>query len=100
MQSITLISKKIMSMLLTLFFTWLSFSVSPEPSMPFKHPCTAHAFFPERLSNHCQDLCRTFPKFAQNLMLLLCRIHREIASGQIHDSKYKDVGNQHVYPAA
>jgi hypothetical protein len=24
----------------------------PEPSMPFKHPCTAHAFFPEHLSNH------------------------------------------------
>jgi hypothetical protein len=24
----------------------------PEPSMPFKHPCTSHAFFPKRLSNH------------------------------------------------
>jgi hypothetical protein len=23
-------------------------------------PCTAHAFFPERLSNHCQDLRSTF----------------------------------------
>jgi hypothetical protein len=32
-----------------------------------------------------------FPRFAQNLMLFLCRIHREIASGQIHDSKQKDV---------
>jgi hypothetical protein len=27
------------------------FSVCPEPSMPFKLPCTAHAFFPERISN-------------------------------------------------
>jgi hypothetical protein len=27
--------------------------------MPFKHPCTAHPFYPERLSNHCQGLCRT-----------------------------------------
>jgi hypothetical protein len=28
-----------------------------------------------------------FPRFAQNLMLFLYRIHREIASGQIHDYK-------------
>jgi hypothetical protein len=30
-----------------------------------------------------------FPRFAQNLMLFLCRAHREIASGQIHDFKCK-----------
>jgi hypothetical protein len=30
--------------------------------MPFKHPCTAHAFFPKRLSNHCQHLHHTFSK--------------------------------------
>jgi hypothetical protein len=28
--------------------------------MPFKCPCTAHVFFPELLSNHCQGLRRTF----------------------------------------
>jgi hypothetical protein len=28
-----------------------------------------------------------FPRFVQNLMLLLCRIHREISSAQKHDSK-------------
>jgi hypothetical protein len=28
-----------------------------------------------------------FPKFSQNLKTFLCRIHREIASGQLHDSK-------------
>jgi hypothetical protein len=31
----------------------------PELIMPFKHLCTAPAFFPECLSNHCQGL-RTF----------------------------------------
>jgi hypothetical protein len=34
---------------------------SPELSMPFKHWCTAHAFFPEHLSNHCQGFRHTFP---------------------------------------
>jgi hypothetical protein len=37
-----------------------------------------------------------FPRFAQNLVLFLCRTHREIASGQINDSKNKDVKNEHV----
>jgi hypothetical protein len=32
-----------------------------------------------------------FPKFAHNLMHTRCRIHREIASGQIHGSKWNDV---------
>jgi hypothetical protein len=36
--------------------------------MAFKHTGTAHAISPERLSNHCQGLRRTFPRFAQNLM--------------------------------
>jgi hypothetical protein len=36
------------------------FSACPEPSMPFKHPCTAHVFFLERLSNHYQGLRHTF----------------------------------------
>jgi hypothetical protein len=30
--------------------------------MPFKRPCTAHAFHPERMSNHCQGLHNTFPE--------------------------------------
>jgi hypothetical protein len=30
--------------------------------MPFKHMCTAHAFFPKRLSNHCHGLSHTFSK--------------------------------------
>jgi hypothetical protein len=28
-----------------------------------------------------------FPGLAQNLMLFLCQVHREIASSQMHDSK-------------
>jgi hypothetical protein len=35
--------------------------------MLFKHPCTAHVFFPDRLSNRCQGLRRTFPRYVQNL---------------------------------
>jgi hypothetical protein len=38
----------------------LPFSVSMNLDMPFKHSCTAHVFFPERLFHHCQGLRRTF----------------------------------------
>jgi hypothetical protein len=33
-------------------------------NMPFKHPCTAHAFFPESLSHHCQGLRLTFSEIS------------------------------------
>jgi hypothetical protein len=33
-----------------------SFSVSVSLEIPFKHLCTAHVFFPQHLSNHCQKL--------------------------------------------
>jgi hypothetical protein len=42
------------------------FSLRPASSIPFKHLCTAHAFFPERLSNHCQGLHRTFCEIFTN----------------------------------
>jgi hypothetical protein len=32
-----------------------------------------------------------FPKVAQQLLLLCCRIHREKASGQMHDYKEENV---------
>jgi hypothetical protein len=32
-----------------------------------------------------------FPRYTKNLMLFHHRIHREIASGQTHDSKYEDI---------
>jgi hypothetical protein len=41
-----------------------------------------------------------FPRLARNVMLFLRRIHREIASGQTYDSKYKDAKSQQIYPAA
>jgi hypothetical protein len=53
-------SKKIMNMLLTLLFNCLTFSGLCEFGHVFKHPCTVHAFLPERLPNHCQGLLRTF----------------------------------------
>jgi hypothetical protein len=41
---------------------WLTSSpVSPFPvSVSFDFPCTAHAFFPEHLSDNCQGIRRTF----------------------------------------
>jgi hypothetical protein len=44
--------------------SWLRFSpVSPFPvSVSLDFPCTAHAFFPERLSIRCQGLCRSLPE--------------------------------------
>jgi hypothetical protein len=49
--TISLISKKIMNILLTLLLS---------VSMSLNFPCTAHAFFPEGLCNHCQGLPPTF----------------------------------------
>jgi hypothetical protein len=46
-----------LSMLLTLLFSGLAFF---SVSMSVDFPCTAHAFFPERLSNHCQGLRHTY----------------------------------------
>jgi hypothetical protein len=56
--------------------------------------------------NACLIIARVsverFLRFAHNLIhsLFLCRIHGEIALGQIHDSKQKDVKNQNVHPSA
>jgi hypothetical protein len=78
---------EMMSMLLTLLFAYLAFSVSVN----IDFPCTAHIFFPEHLSSHYQGLLRTFFEICTKLMLFLYRIHREISSGQMHDSKQKNV---------
>jgi hypothetical protein len=47
--------RKVMSMLLTLYFTWLTLI-----SLSLGSLCKAHAFFPEHLSNHPQGLNCTF----------------------------------------
>jgi hypothetical protein len=52
--------------------------------------CKAHAFFPKCLSNHCQSLHHTFSQICTKSdahSLFHCQIHREIASGQIPNSK-------------
>jgi hypothetical protein len=65
----------------------------PELSMSFRHPCTIHTFFLERLSNHCQGPRHIFSEFCTTFdarSLFFFRIHREIASGQMHDPKWKE----------
>jgi hypothetical protein len=42
---------------------------SSPVSTSWDFPCTAHAFFPERLSNHCQGSVALSPRFAQNVPL-------------------------------
>jgi hypothetical protein len=79
---------KIINMLLTLLFTCLAFFGLGEFGLSV----------PERLSNHCQGLRRSFSEICTTFdahSLILCRIYREIASGQIQNSK-----NQYLHPAA
>jgi hypothetical protein len=49
---IPFISKEIYSMVLAVVLMCLAFPLCPVLSIQFKHPCTAHAFFPELLPNH------------------------------------------------
>jgi hypothetical protein len=65
-----------------------------EPSTPFKHLSTAHAFFPERLSDHCQGLHHTFSGICTKFdahSLFFYWIHHEITSAKIHDPKQRDI---------
>jgi hypothetical protein len=59
----------------------LPFPVFPEPGMSHSHPCTAHAFFPEHLSTHCQGFCRIFCQVFQ-------KIWRTLAVGSIVKSRH------------
>jgi hypothetical protein len=59
------------------------FSVSVSTDFRFM----GHAFFPNALIIIVRVSVAIFPRFAQNFILFLCRIHREIASDQIHDYK-------------
>jgi hypothetical protein len=58
----------------------------PEPSMPFKHPCMDHAFFPEHISNHSQGLHCTFLGFAQALLDTHCPLLGSIVKS--HQARY------------
>jgi hypothetical protein len=82
--------------------SWLfSSPVSPySVSVSTDFPCTVHAFFPERLSNHCQDLCLTFGEICITFYAvpLSDRLRNRIRPDtrlQIKGSK-----NQHVHSAA
>jgi hypothetical protein len=39
--------------------------------LPFIHPCTAHVFFHEHLSNHYQGLRCIFPEICKNISCTL-----------------------------
>jgi hypothetical protein len=71
-------SKKIMSVLLTLLFTCLAlFSLGEFGFFPVKYACMAHAYpVIARVS------VALYPRFEQNFMHTHYQIHHEIASGQ------------------
>jgi hypothetical protein len=69
------------------------FSVFPERNMPFKHTCTAHAFFPEHLSDNCDNL-------GSNLMLFLVGSIAKSHQARYTTPKKKDVENQQLYHIA
>jgi hypothetical protein len=79
-------SKKIMSILLTLLFTSLAFLGLGEFGL--FHSITGSCLLPERLSNHFQGL--SLFRLAQNCIHIHCRIHHEIALGhtQQHETLY------------
>jgi hypothetical protein len=80
-------SKKIMNMLLALLFTCLAFFGLGE----FGLSVYGSLSFPNACLNIVRVSVALFQRFAQNVMHIHCRIHCEIAPGQIHDSKWKDV---------
>jgi hypothetical protein len=85
-------------MLLTFLFTFFAFfSVCPEPSKP----CKAHAFFPQRVSNHCQSLRRTFSEISTKFDAAVPTSDpsqsRIKSDTRLHIKGRK---NQHVLPAA
>jgi hypothetical protein len=77
-----LLSKNMISMLFTVLFTYLTFFGLVEFGLPVYSSC----FLPQHLFNHDRVSVALFPRFAQHLVLFLCRNLPEIASGHIHDS--------------
>jgi hypothetical protein len=78
-----LMLKKMFSMILTLFYTFLAFSALGE----LRLSVYGSYFFPELFISRIS--VALFPRFSLNLTFF-CRIRSEIASGQIQDSKIKD----------
>jgi hypothetical protein len=80
--TVPLMSRKIMSMLLILFFTYLAFCFFPV-SVCFDSPRTADAFLSECFSNHCHFF-RVLHK------IRCCSFVGSIAKSH-HGSKWRDV---------
>jgi hypothetical protein len=88
-----------MGMLLTLLFTCVTFFGLPWTEQLFKPPCTASAFFLERLSNYCQGLRHTFSWDLHNIDAVPLP---DPSRNRIRiDTRFQIKGrkNQHVYPA-
>jgi hypothetical protein len=63
-------------------------------SVSLDFPCTAHAFFSERLSHHCQSLCCTFSEICTKCDAVPLsdpsqKWKKKKKKGQIHDSPKK-----------
>jgi hypothetical protein len=80
-----------LSMLLNLPFTCFATFGLPLTEHATQTPDHSPCFLPWSLPNHCQRLRAFSPRFAQNLVQLLCAIRRKILSCQIRDSKLKEV---------
>jgi hypothetical protein len=79
---------------------WSSHASRFSVSVSLDFPCTAHAFFPEHLSNHCQGLSRTFSEICTkcNAVPLSDPSRHRIRT----DTRLQTEGrkHQHVHPAA
>jgi hypothetical protein len=98
--TIPFMSKKTLSMLISLLFSCLAIFGVPWTEHVIQTPVCGSCFLRQTLLIITRVSVALFPIFAQSLTHTRCRIHRENASAQIHDSKYKDVKNQHIHPAA
>jgi hypothetical protein len=84
-----------MRLLLTFLVAYLAFFGLPWTERAIQTPVYGSCFFPPNacLINATVSVAFSL-RFAQNLMLFLYRIHREIASGRLQIE-----GRQHIYPA-
>jgi hypothetical protein len=81
-----LIAKKMMSVPLTLLFTCLAFFCLGEFQLSLYDSCFLPRTLVYSLPGSPSYFSRDLHNISQNWMTLLCRIHLDIASGQIHDS--------------
>jgi hypothetical protein len=94
-------SELMMSMLLTLLFTCLAILGVLWTEHAIQTPLHGSCFLPELLSDNIQVVCHTFSdicrKFEANSMFSF-RIQCEFVSGEIHDSKERDIKYNNLRP--